>query len=107
MERCLIVETRDPVDHRDFESMVGLASGIRRQGMVASLLLTENAVIGVRRGVAPCLQALLDDGIVVSVDRLALRERGIPEEDLLPGVQPAEIDLIVDWLEARASVLWR
>ncbi len=107
MKRCLIVETRDPLGQRDFEWTAELASGMRGQGVPTSLLLTENAVLGARPGVAPCLQKLLQDGVEISVDRFAMRERGIAEDNLMPGLIPAEINIVIDCLEAGAAVLWR
>ena len=107
MKQCLIVETRDPVDHRDFDWMASLALRMHEEGMPVSILLTENGVLGARPGVAPCLQRLIDQRVTISVDRVAMRERGIAEDKLMPGLVPAEIDVVVDSLEAGAAVLWR
>jgi hypothetical protein len=43
----------------------------------------------------------------VFADRYALRERGIRDGDLAKGVKPAELDAVVDALEAGVSVMWR
>lgn len=107
MKQCLIVETRDPVEHRDAEWTAALASGIAARGVPTAILLAENAAAGARAGVAPYLHALLGDGVAISVDRVAMKERGIVEDELVPGLAPADLEMVVDWLEAGATVIWR
>ena len=107
MKQCLIVETRDPVEHRDAEGTAALGSGMAAIGVPTAILLAENAAAGARAGVAPYLEALVRDGIAVSVDRVAMKERGIAEDELVPGLAPADIEIVVDWLEAGATVIWR
>jgi hypothetical protein len=107
MKQCMIVETRDPIGHLDFDWMAELALGMRREGVNVAMLLTENAAFGGRGNIAPCLQRLVADGIPVLADRFALEERGIAQSALMSGVEPCEIGVVVDWLEAGASVLWR
>jgi hypothetical protein len=43
----------------------------------------------------------------VFADRYALRERGIRDADLAKGVKAADLDVVVDALEAGVSVMWR
>jgi hypothetical protein len=107
MKQCMIVETRDPAGHLDFDWMAELALGLRREGVKVAMLLTENGTFGGRANVAPCLQRLVAEGIPVLADRFALEERGIAESNLMSGVEPCEIGVVVEWLEAGASVLWR
>jgi hypothetical protein len=107
MNHCLIVETRDPVDHRDVDRMAELALGLHRQGCRTAVLLAENGVFGARPGVTPALRPLLDAGVAVSADRFALEERGIGDGELIGGIELCEIGIVVDWLVGGASVLWR
>jgi hypothetical protein len=107
MERCMIVETRDPIAHRDVEWMAELALAMKRRGLGVAVLLAENGALAARTGTAPSLQRLVDEDIAVSVDRFALEERGIAEAEPVPGVEPCEIGIVVDQLAAGASVLWR
>lgn len=107
MEQCLIVESRDPVEHRDFDRITELALGMRQQGVSTSLFLIDNAVFGARAGVAPGLASLVEQRIAVSADRLAMAERGIGEDAILPGIRATDIGTVVDSLLAGAAVLWR
>lgn len=108
MKRYMIIETRDPHEARDVDWMANLAADLHRKGASASVMLAENGVFAARAGGAsPSLQVLADVGCPVFADRYALQERGIPESDLAPGVTPAELDLVIDALNAGASVLWR
>ena len=108
MRDLLIVETRDPVEVRDVEWGAGLLADAQGSGSTTCMMLAENGVFAVRKeALAPCLVPLIDEGVMVLADRFALRERGISETDLAPGVAPADLSVVVDWLEAGASVLWR
>jgi hypothetical protein len=104
----MIIETRDPQEARDVDWVAGLAADLHRQGATASVMLVENGVFAARAGAAaPSLQVLTDVGCPVFADRYALEERGIKDTELAPGVTPGELDLIIDALNAGASVLWR
>jgi intracellular sulfur oxidation DsrE/DsrF family protein len=54
-----------------------------------------------------CARTLTDAGCQVFADRYALRERGIRDADLAKGVKAADLDVVVDALEAGVSVMWR
>jgi hypothetical protein len=107
VKRYMIIETRDPEDARDADWVAAMASDLRRNGEAASVLLAENGVLAARAGAASPLQDLTDAGCPVFADRFALKARGINEKDLAPGVTPAELDLVIDALNAGAAVVWR
>jgi hypothetical protein len=108
MKRYMIVETRDPHEARDVEWMAELALNLARSGAPAALVLAENGVFAGRAGAsAPALRKLIDAGCEVFADRYALRERGIRDVDLAKGVKAAELDIVVEALEAGVSVMWR
>jgi hypothetical protein len=108
MAHYMIIETRDPQDARDVEWMAELAATLQRNGSTATVMLAENGVFAARTGAsAPALRTLTDAGCQVLADRYALRERGIRDGDLAKGVKAAELDAVVDALEAGVSVMWR
>jgi hypothetical protein len=108
MTRYMIIETRDPQDVRDVEWMAELAANLQRDGSTATVMLAENGVFAARVGAAAStLRKLTDAGCQVLADRYALRERGIRDADLAKGVKAAELDAVVDALEAGVSVMWR
>lgn len=106
MNNVLIVESRDPAEHRDVERMAELALGLARGGCTTAILFVENGVFAVRDSVAPWLQRLAGGGVTLAADRLSLIQRGIAEDRIMPGVAGAEPAFVVDRLEAGASVIW-
>ncbi len=108
MTRYMIIETRDPIEARDVDWMAELAADLQRSGAQASVMLAENGVFAARSGAAAsALRTLTDAGCEVFADRYALRERGIRDGDLATGVKAAELDVVLDALEAGVSVMWR
>jgi hypothetical protein len=107
MRELLIVETRDPIEHRGTADMAELAAEMVRAGIPTTIFAAENAVFGGRRGIDGPFKAALSAGVAIFADRFALDERAIPAEDLHSGIQPAEVEVIVDHLAAGACVMWR
>jgi hypothetical protein len=108
MKQYLIVETRDPSDSRDHDWMVRLAGDLKQAGAPATIFLAENGVFAARNGAAAeAVQAALKAGCTILADRYALRERGIRDADIAKGVKTAELDVVLDALEAGVSVMWR
>lgn len=108
MKSMMIVETRDPIGVGDVEWGAALLTGMSQSGMPCTLMLTENGVLGARRGAkAQPLHHLSDHGVEVLADRFALSERGIGEDDLVPGIVCADLAAVVDRLAAGGSVMWR
>jgi hypothetical protein len=104
----MIVETRDPFAVRDVEWTAGLLAGMRETGRGCTLMLCENGVLAARESaLASCLSGLADAGVEILADRFALRERGIPEDRLGPGISGADLDVVIDRLAAGGTVVWR
>ena len=104
----MIVETRDPFAVRDVEWTAGLLAAMRRAGGRCTLMLCENGVLGARDSACPdFLSSLSLAEVEILADRFALRERGIPEDRLAPGVAGADLDVVIDRLAAGGTVLWR
>ena len=106
MQQLLIVETRDLAASGDAERMVELAAGMTGQSVPAAILLAENAAFSAHRDSRDYLGPAISAGVRVLADRFALDERGIRPEDLRPDVGIADIDIVVDYLAAGASVIW-
>jgi len=108
MKAMMIVETRDPVGVRDVEWGALLLAAMARSGRPSTLMLTENGVLGARRGAkAEALHRLIGQGVEILADRFALTERGIGEADLMPGIAGADLAAVIDRLAAGDHVLWR
>lgn len=108
MKHYMIIETRDPHESRDVDWMAELTARLRKGGASATVMLAENGVFAARAGAsATALRTLAEAGCTVLADRYALRERGIRESDLARAVKPADLDEVVNAMEAGASVMWR
>lgn len=108
MKQLMVVETRDPFEASEVESIADLLTGLQHEGIECSILLAENGVLGARAS-APVdfLPKLAKQGVTLMADRFALAERGIPEDELTDGVKPSELGVILDHLTAGAAVMWR
>lgn len=103
----LLIESRDPFDHVGVAEYRELAVGLRERGEEVTYFLVENGVLAARRSKASeGLAKLTEAGVKVVADGFSLRERGIPLDRLAPGVETAEIDLVVDRLGAGARTQW-
>ena len=107
MRALLIVETRDCAEHRGPGQMAELAAGLVKAGVSATIFITENAVFGGRQGSDSPFKKAAVGGVSVVADKFALDERAIRADGLHSGIQPAEVDVIVDHLAAGACVMWR
>lgn len=107
MQDLMIVETRDPTGRGDVDWMADLAIAVHGRGVTTSIFLTENGVLGARRGAACAVRDWIKAGVRVSADSFALQERGISDSQLVPGVAPAGLETVLDGLIAGASVVWR
>jgi predicted peroxiredoxin len=107
MRELLIVETRDAAEQRGPERMAELAAGMVKSGVPATIFLTENGAFAARRLPMRHLASAIAEGVEVAVDRFALHERAIGEDELTSGIVPADIEMIVDHLAAGSCIMWR
>jgi intracellular sulfur oxidation DsrE/DsrF family protein len=107
MHRYLFIESLDPFESNDVEFYRDLAAGVARDGNQVTLFLVQNGVLAARRGArSGALRVLAEHGVEVLADEFSLRERGIPESRLAPGVRPAPLDVVIDQLAQGCKVLW-
>ncbi|MDP9465405.1 MAG: sulfur reduction protein DsrE [Actinomycetota bacterium] len=92
----VLIETRDPFESADVESLFELAGRLGATADV-SVYLVENGVLPVRAtsSAAPAITALAARATVVA-DDFSLRQRAIGAGDLAPGVAPASIEHLVE-----------
>ena len=107
MRELLVVETRDAAEHRDPARVMELVAGMHRNGIPATVFLTENAAFNARSGAFGAVDEAVSKGITIAVDRFALEERGILEDQLSAGIAVADVGLIVDRLRSGSCVMWR
>lgn len=107
MSRYLFIESLDPFESNDVAHYYELAAGVARAGDHVTLFLVQNGVLAARRSArSDPLRALAELGVEVLADEFSLRERGIPEDRLAPGVRPAPLDVVIDRLAHGCNALW-
>ena len=107
MPDYLLIESRDPFSTQAVTGHVELAVALRRAGSRVALYLVQNGVLPARAGAdGDALHEALAAGVEVLADDFSLRERGIGEEDIARGVQPASIGLVVERLATAWKVLF-
>jgi sulfur relay (sulfurtransferase) complex TusBCD TusD component (DsrE family) len=102
-----LIASRDPYSFAGARRCYDLASALAGEGNGVTLFLIQNGVLPARHSPASAeLTRLARQGIRILADDFSLRERGIAESGLAPGVAPAPLDVVVDALEAGARVVW-
>jgi len=103
----LLIESRDPFESNDTETLCDLAKGLKRQGHGVTLFLVQNGVLPARA--CPASAALSDvaqAGVEVLADDFSLAERGIASSGLASGIRAASLDVVVDQLAAGRKAIW-
>ena len=107
MASYLLIASRDPFRCNDVPPYLELAGDLSAAGNEVTVMLVQNGVLPARRsGASAQLSELAAAGVTVLADRFSLRERGIADERLAEGIQPAELDVVIDHLEAGSKTLW-
>jgi predicted peroxiredoxin len=107
MNRYLLIESQDPFESRDVGYVSELAQSLVRDGAQVTLFLVGNGVLPARPGAhSEALSALSRAGVRVLADDFSLRERGIRQERLCPGVAASAIDEVIDRLAAGDKAIW-
>ena len=107
MSTYVFIDSRDPFDYADTPAFLELVAGVRQHGSQTTLFLIQNAVLAARRGArsAERFAELAGQGVTVLADAFSLRERAI--DTVAGGVQPVEIDALVDLLLTPAvKAVW-
>ena len=106
MTRYVLIESRDPFESRDTEFVEQIAMSIKERGHDVTVFLIQNGVLASRKTVRR-LQNLVAAGVTLLADDLSLLERGIKAEELLTGIQPARIDVLVNALvQENTKAIW-
>lgn len=107
MNKYLLIESRDPFECNDVSYFYDLATRLAKAGNEVTLFLVQNGVLAARRSArSDALRTVADAGVQVLADDFSLRERGIPHHRLVPGVNPAPLDVIIDQLAEGRKALW-
>jgi predicted peroxiredoxin len=107
MSKYLLIESRDPFESNDVASICELASGLAKDQHEVTLFLVQNGVLVARKSAkSAALSAAAEAGVRVLADEFSLRERGITQDRLMPGVKAAPLDVVVDQLAEGRKAMW-
>jgi sulfur relay (sulfurtransferase) complex TusBCD TusD component (DsrE family) len=107
MAQYTFIASRDPFESRESEHTMNLAGDLRRSGHEVTVYLVQNAVFGARKSSASSgLAKLAREGVRILADSFSLKERGIDHVRLEAGIEPAELDVVVDHLAEGGRVIW-
>ena len=108
MPQFLFIESQDPLENRGSEFYLETALDLRRQEQQVTVFFVENGAHAVRDGAQNSSRdALLAAGVSLKVDEFALRERGIGQELLAPGVGVGAVEDLVDLLaDPETRAVW-
>ena len=108
MTNYIFIESRDPFDSRDLQFVEETATTLKQRGHEVSLFLVQIGVLACRRNINDArLDRLAQAGVTVLADDFSLRERGIPDADLLSSVRPSSIDILVGALvQENTKAIW-
>jgi sulfur relay (sulfurtransferase) complex TusBCD TusD component (DsrE family) len=108
MSQYVLIASRDPYTHAGTRRCYELAADLAGEGNRVTLFLVQNGVLPARPSPGSAeLSRLARAGVDVRADDFSLRERGIPESALAPGVTAAPLDLVIESLVSGAKVLWQ
>ena len=107
MAKYLLIESRDPFDSTDSATYCELARSLVKEGNTVTLMLVQNGVLPARKSkLSEQLSEAARVGVEVLADDFSLRERGIRTDQLVSGVKPAPLDVVVDQLAEGRKALW-
>jgi predicted peroxiredoxin len=97
MAKYLLIESRDPQEASAVGEFADLARDLKAAGNDVTLFLVQNGAFAARKGFAGSQVETLK-GVSVLADDFSLRQRGIANGDLAPGVKIAGMGELVDLL---------
>ncbi len=106
MAKYLMIESRDPQEAGAVTEFTDLARDLQAAGNDVTLFLVQNGVFAARKGFQGSRVSQLG-AVKVLADDFSLRQRGISDGEVVPGVREAGIGALVDLLaEPDVRALW-
>ena len=106
MVRYLLIESRSPWESAQVAQFYDLARELASLGHETTLFLVQNGVMPAREGAQDTGLPRTSGRVRVVADEFSLRERAIPADRLIEGVDPAGIETVVDALAGGTRVVW-
>ena len=108
MPKYIFIESRDPFESRDTRFVEETAVALKQAGHEVTVFFLQNGVMPMRSNAkSSYLACLTRNGVRLLADDFSLAERGIQPAELVPGIQSANIDLLVDeLLQGNTKAIW-
>ena len=108
MTNYLFLESRDPFESRDTRFVEQTATALLQQGNEVTIFLLQNGVLASRKKARDStLERMAAAGVRILADDFSLLERGIQTGELAPGIQPSNIETLVDALvQENTKAIW-
>jgi predicted peroxiredoxin len=106
MARYLLIESRSPWESAQVGHFYDLARDLAAAGHETTLFLVQNGVLPAREGAQDPGLPRIAGRVRVLADEFSLRERAIPREGLVKGVEAAPIETVVDALAGGARAVF-
>ena len=107
MAKYLLIASRDPFETNEISHCYELAKGLVQEGNEVTIFLVQNGVLPARESVHSAkLTDLAQAGVEVLADEFSLRERGISPANLVAGVAPSALEVVVDQLADGSKTIW-
>ena len=108
MTNYLFIESRDPFESRDTRFLEQTATALKQRGHSVTVFLVQNGVLAARaNGRDSYLARMAAAEVTLLVDDFSLCERGIETAELVAGLRPSSIELLVDQLvQENTKAIW-
>ena len=108
LSNYVFIESRDPFDSTDTNSVSETAVALRKKGHNVTVFLVENGVLGARKQAARSkVPDIVESGVTVLADNFSLQKRGISMEECAPGLQAGSMAYLIDLIvKENTKAVW-
>jgi len=108
LSNYVFIESRDPFDSDDTNSVSETAVALRKKGHTVTVFLVENGVLGARKQAAKSqVPAIVESGVTVLADDFSLQKRGISMEECAPGLKAVTMVHLIDLIvQKNTKAVW-
>lgn len=108
MSNYVFIESRDPFDSPDTNSVSKAAVALRKEGHTVTVFLVENGVLGARKQATQSqVPAIVEFGVTVLADDFSLQKHGISLEECAPGLQAGSMAHLIELIvKENTKAVW-
>jgi sulfur relay (sulfurtransferase) complex TusBCD TusD component (DsrE family) len=108
LSNYVFIESRDPFDSADTESVSEAAVALRKKGHTVTVFLVENGVLGARKQAAKSqVPAFVESGVTVLADDFSMQKRGISMDECAPGLKAGSMVHLINLIvQDNTKAVW-